>query len=328
MRPLCSFAGFPDAVIATAIHAGHDLRPEVACPHRARRRHPAARRGSVHRPPDRGRRVDGGRAPLALRGRPQPSAREGGVPGARRRVGPRPVARDAVRRRSSSGPWRSYDDFYAELARRLDDVSRTRIRSSCSTCTPTTTGATAPMRRRRPPTRTPRSTSAPAALDRERWGRVVDRFMDDLAAQRGRAARSLDVRENVRFQGGELSRWVNERYRDRGCALAIEFKKVFMDEWTGEARRAPPRGAPRALAAVVPALRRRRACRVRYADVTDGRLPGPRPGRRSSAGRHRRQLPLPARRHPGRPRRCARRRSGRRDARRSSSTARSTTTPP
>ena len=29
MRPLCSFAGFPDEVIATAIHAGHELRPEV-----------------------------------------------------------------------------------------------------------------------------------------------------------------------------------------------------------------------------------------------------------------------------------------------------------
>ena len=43
----------------------------------------------------------------------------------------------------------------------------------------------------------------------------------------------MDVRENVRFRGGELSRWVNERYRDRGCALAIEFKKMFMDEWTG-----------------------------------------------------------------------------------------------
>jgi hypothetical protein len=46
--------------------------------------------------------------------------------------------------------------------------------------------------------------------------------------------RNLDVRENVAFQGkGELTRFVHERYPDRGCAIAIEFKKFYMDEWTG-----------------------------------------------------------------------------------------------
>ena len=47
------------------------------------------------------------------------------------------------------------------------------------------------------------------------------------------AGRRLDVRENVRFRGGYFSRWVHEQYPGRGCALAIEFKKTFMDEWTG-----------------------------------------------------------------------------------------------
>jgi hypothetical protein len=27
---------------------------------------------------------------------------------------------------------------------------------------------------------------------------------------------------------------VNERYDGRGCALALEFKKTFVDEWTDE----------------------------------------------------------------------------------------------
>jgi hypothetical protein len=31
-----------------------------------------------------------------------------------------------------------------------------------------------------------------------------------------------------------MSRWINERYAGRGCALAIEMKKTYMDEWTGE----------------------------------------------------------------------------------------------
>jgi N-formylglutamate deformylase len=42
------------------------------------------------------------------------------------------------------------------------------------------------------------------------------------------------VRENVRFRGGHFPRWVNGTYGERGFALALEFKKVFMDEWTGE----------------------------------------------------------------------------------------------
>ena len=44
----------------------------------------------------------------------------------------------------------------------------------------------------------------------------------------------LDVRENVKFKGGAMTRWVNERYPDHGCSIAVEMKKIFMDEWTGE----------------------------------------------------------------------------------------------
>jgi hypothetical protein len=31
-----------------------------------------------------------------------------------------------------------------------------------------------------------------------------------------------------------MSRWINDRYAGRGCALAIEVKKIYMDEWSGE----------------------------------------------------------------------------------------------
>lgn len=43
----------------------------------------------------------------------------------------------------------------------------------------------------------------------------------------------LDVRENVKFKGGEMTRWINQRYADRGCSIALEVKKIYMDEWTG-----------------------------------------------------------------------------------------------
>ena len=69
-------------------------------------------------------------------------------------------------------------------------------------------------------------------LDRTRFGATADRFIAKLREAQV-AGRPLDVRENVRFRGGYFSRWVHEQYPGRGCALAIEFKKTFMDEWTG-----------------------------------------------------------------------------------------------
>ncbi len=42
-----------------------------------------------------------------------------------------------------------------------------------------------------------------------------------------------DVRENVKFGGGGFAEWVNQYYGEYGCVLSLEFKKTFMDEWTG-----------------------------------------------------------------------------------------------
>lgn len=70
-------------------------------------------------------------------------------------------------------------------------------------------------------------------MRRELWGRVVDRLIHDLRAFDFNG-RSLDVRENVRFRGGEFPKWIHQTFPYSGCALAIEFKKTFMNEWTGE----------------------------------------------------------------------------------------------
>jgi N-formylglutamate deformylase len=43
----------------------------------------------------------------------------------------------------------------------------------------------------------------------------------------------LDCRLDVKFTGGYLSRWLNHFYPDRLICLAIEFKKTWMDEWSG-----------------------------------------------------------------------------------------------
>ncbi|MDH3456219.1 MAG: N-formylglutamate amidohydrolase [Gemmatimonadota bacterium] len=71
------------------------------------------------------------------------------------------------------------------------------------------------------------------SMDRQRWAPVVDRFVEGLRAWPFPGG-GLDVRENVKFRGGHLSRWIHETFPGAGCALAIEFKKFFMDEWTGQ----------------------------------------------------------------------------------------------
>lgn len=72
------------------------------------------------------------------------------------------------------------------------------------------------------------------SMDRDRWSDVIEATINHFSTARI-GGRHLDVRENVAFQGkGEQTRFVHERFPENGCAVAIEFKKIFMDEWTGE----------------------------------------------------------------------------------------------
>ena len=70
-------------------------------------------------------------------------------------------------------------------------------------------------------------------MDRQKWSPLIDRFMEDLG-NFDFLSRQLDVRENIKFRGGHFSRWIHESFPNSGCAIAIELKKFFMDEWTGE----------------------------------------------------------------------------------------------
>ena len=63
---------------------------------------------------------------------------------------------------------------------------------------------------------------------------IHERFRPvSIAFTHAMADAGYDVRLNVKFRGGNFVRWVNAAYDGVGCALAIEFKKTFMDEWTG-----------------------------------------------------------------------------------------------
>lgn len=72
------------------------------------------------------------------------------------------------------------------------------------------------------------------SMDRDRWAHVIEPFMASLQASRINGHR-LDVRENVAFEGrGEQTRFIHEHFPTSGCAIAVEVKKIFMDEWSGE----------------------------------------------------------------------------------------------
>jgi hypothetical protein len=91
-------------------------------------------------------------------------------------------------------------------------------------------------------------------MDRGRWAPVVDRFIAVLRRFDFPDGR-LDVRENVKFRGGNFVKWLHETFPTSGCGMAIEFKKFFMDEWTGERNEQFVAAIRDALRATVPGVR-------------------------------------------------------------------------
>lgn len=69
-----------------------------------------------------------------------------------------------------------------------------------------------------------------ALMDLERWRPVVDAFQEGYKEQ----IPDADIRENVKFDGGNFMRWIHKKFGSNACVVAVEFKKVFMDEWTGD----------------------------------------------------------------------------------------------
>lgn len=91
-------------------------------------------------------------------------------------------------------------------------------------------------------------------MDREYWSPVVDSFMRQLS-EFDFLGRHLDVRENIRFQGGQFPRWIHGNYPQIACVLSIEIKKFFMDEWSGLGDPVKIQAIRQALANTIPAVK-------------------------------------------------------------------------
>ena len=218
-------------LIATAIHAGNDLRPEVADAM-------ILDEQTRFREEDPFTDLIGGRLParvVAHRSRFEVDLNRGRVDAVYRTPADcwdlrvwrdNPLDEGIV-----AGSLEQYDAFYAALADRLDEVAARGpfVLYDVHSYNHRRDGAD---RDPAPAAENPEVNVGTGSLDRELWAPVVDAFIDGLGGVQTTAGR-LDVRENVRFRGANLARWVHERYPGTGCALALEFKKTFMDEWTG-----------------------------------------------------------------------------------------------
>lgn len=71
-------------------------------------------------------------------------------------------------------------------------------------------------------------------LDAVRFGSLAESFSHTLAQQPCQDI-ELDVRGNVRYpDGGHWPEWVYANYGDDVCTITLEYKKFYMDEWSGQ----------------------------------------------------------------------------------------------
>lgn len=254
LSSIVEFVGdWDQQIVATSIHAGHDVRPELAelmvlpeadrtreeDPHTDRLAEVAPARVVTHR----------SRFETDLN-RPR---------------------REAVYRKPDDcwglevwkggelpdGPYQrsleTYDAFYDALAERLDEVAARGpfVVLDVHSYNHRRYGKNAPPA---DPKDNPLVNVGTASVEDDVFEPLVQRFMRDIRSERIDDA-PVDARTNVAFEGRNLAWFVHDRYPRVGCVLALEFKKTFMDEWTGEVDEEQLAESVDALAATLPGLR-------------------------------------------------------------------------
>jgi hypothetical protein len=224
----------PGPVVATAIHDGHELRPEVAAAiqlgdaGRLREEDPftgeAVRDVPAHIVVHRSRfEVDLNRSTeLALCRTPEQCwGLEVWKPG---------EPDEALAGRSLA----LHAEYYRMLGALLDNVAARHKRFLVLDVHSYNHRRDGPGAAPTPQEKAPDINIGTFSMPRAQWAFLVDPLIEEMRAFDFNGRR-LDVRENVAFQGkGEQARFVHAHYPGAGCAIAFEYKKFYMDEWTGE----------------------------------------------------------------------------------------------
>ena len=126
----------------------------------------------------------------------------------------------------------SYDAFYDEAHQLFTDLERQFGRFVVFDLHTYNHRREGPDGSMAAPQKNPEVNLGTGTMNRERWAPIVEQFIKDLSMF-DFLGRHLDVRENIKFRGGQFGRWTHENFPQSACVLSIEFKKFFMDEWTG-----------------------------------------------------------------------------------------------
>ncbi len=120
-----------------------------------------------------------------------------------------------------------WDTFYADLADQLDELAARGpfVLFDVHSYNHRRPGPDQPPE---PWTKNPELDLGTGKVDREQFTPVIDVLRDAMASQ------GFDVRDEIKFFPKHLSDWVHRHYPGVGCVMTLEFKKTFMDEWTGE----------------------------------------------------------------------------------------------
>jgi N-formylglutamate deformylase len=129
---------------------------------------------------------------------------------------------------------REYDEFYSNIGALLRQMVAEHGRVVIYDLHTYNHRRGGPDSRPAPADENPEVNVGTGTMDRTFWSPVVERFIRELRAFDFHG-RHLDVRENVKFRGGYFGRWIHQHFPRQVCAIAIEFKKFFMDEWSGDA---------------------------------------------------------------------------------------------
>lgn len=126
-----------------------------------------------------------------------------------------------------------YDMFYGELHRLLSDFEKRFGRFvvyDLHTYCHRRNGHDGPEA---DPQGNPEVNIGTGTMNRELWAPIIDRVISDMRSF-SNSDSQIDVRENVKFKGGHFPKYIHENFPNSACVLSIEFKKTFMDEWTGK----------------------------------------------------------------------------------------------
>jgi len=148
-----------------------------------------------------------------------------------------------------------YDAFYKELINIFDEMKAEHGRFVIFDLHAYNYRRHGPDEAPQPVEENPEINIGTGTMDRNFWGPLVDRFIDDLRSF-DFLDRHLDVRENVKFVGRQFAQWTHDNYPQSACLLAIEFKKFYMNEWSGMGDPIQIQAIRQALASTIPGIKK------------------------------------------------------------------------